>query len=132
MITWLRSSSIFLDGYGSKVRKVSRCRPAISSVTILATRQEFFYKSSSRTKHYWHCIIRFLINSALLNVHFILYYYLFFCNEIYFLECLYFSECHIRMSLYVFWLKKGQTIKYVRNWWGKGVSPKMRKAGYRG
>ena len=30
-----------LDGYGSKTRKVSRCRPAVSNETILATRQEF-------------------------------------------------------------------------------------------
>ena len=32
-----------LDGYGSKTRKVSRCRPAVSNETILATRQEFFF-----------------------------------------------------------------------------------------
>ena len=32
-----------LDGYSSKTRKVSRCRPAISNETILATRQGFFF-----------------------------------------------------------------------------------------
>ena len=53
----------------------------------------FFYKSSSRTKHYWHCIIGFLIDTALLNAYFT-------CTTIYFfvknfvmfhsmLECLY-------------------------------------------
>ena len=36
---WLRS----LDRYSSKTREVSRCRPAVSNVTILATRQEFFF-----------------------------------------------------------------------------------------
>ena len=36
-------NSISLDGCGSKIRKVSRCRPAVSNVTILATRQEFFF-----------------------------------------------------------------------------------------
>ena len=34
---------ISLDGYGSKIRKVSRCRPTVSNETILATKQEFFF-----------------------------------------------------------------------------------------
>ena len=33
---------ISLDGYGSKIQKVSRCRPTVSNETILATKQEFF------------------------------------------------------------------------------------------
>ena len=33
----------------------------------------------------------------------------------------YFSECNIRMFLYVFYLKKEPSIKYVRNWWEMGV-----------
>ena len=37
------SSPISLNGYGCKIRKVSRCRPAVSNETILATRQEFFF-----------------------------------------------------------------------------------------
>ena len=38
------------------------------------------------------------------------------------------------MYLYVFWLRKGPSIKSVRNWKGGlgGVSSKMRKAAYRG
>ena len=32
-----------LDRYGSKIGKVSRCRPAVSNETILATKQEFFF-----------------------------------------------------------------------------------------
>ena len=32
-----------LDGYGSKIRKVSRCRHTVSNETILATRMEFFF-----------------------------------------------------------------------------------------
>ena len=35
---------ISLDGYGSKIRKVSRFRPTVSNGTILATKQEFFFK----------------------------------------------------------------------------------------
>ena len=34
---------ISLDGYGSKIRKVSRCRPTVSNETILGTKQEFFF-----------------------------------------------------------------------------------------
>ena len=41
---WLRSSSISLDGYGSKLQKVSRCGPAVSNETILATRKKFSFK----------------------------------------------------------------------------------------
>ena len=62
-----------------------------------------------------------------------------FSKEIYFFECLYFSEYDIRMSLYVFWLRKGPSIKYVRNWWGDEEwgggggrrSSKTRRAAYR-
>ena len=34
---------IYLDGYDSKIQKVSRCRPTVSNETILATKQEFFF-----------------------------------------------------------------------------------------
>ena len=34
---------ISLEGYGSKIRKVSRCTPTISNENILATKQEFFF-----------------------------------------------------------------------------------------
>ena len=34
---------ISLDGYGSKIRKVSRFRPAVLNEAILATKQEFFF-----------------------------------------------------------------------------------------
>ena len=34
---------VSLDGYGSKLRKVSRCRPTVSNETILAPKQEFFF-----------------------------------------------------------------------------------------
>ena len=32
-----------LDSYGSQIQKVSRCRPAISNETILATKHDFFF-----------------------------------------------------------------------------------------
>ena len=53
------------------------------------------------TLHYW-----FFDIAALLSFHFILHYYLFFRKEIYFFEGLYFREHDIRMSIYVFWLRR--------------------------
>ena len=120
-----------LDGYGSKIRKVSRCRPTVSTETILATKQEFFYKSSPRTKHNWHCTIGFLFNTDLQNVYFILHYLSFFVKNFFF-ECLYFSEYDIRMFLIVFWLRNGPSIKYVRNYGNGGGSSKMCAGAYRG
>ena len=60
-----------------------------------------------------------IINAALLNVYFILHYHLFFRKK-YFFECLYFSEYDFGMSLSVYWLRKGPSVKYVRNWWENG------------
>ena len=34
---------ISLDGYDSKIWKVTRCRPTLSNETILVTKQEFFF-----------------------------------------------------------------------------------------
>ena len=47
-----------------------------------------------------------------MNVYFFQHYHLFFRKEILFFKCLCFSECDIRMSLYVFWLRKGPSNKY--------------------
>ena len=38
---------ISLDGYGSKIRNASRCRPTVSNETILATKQDFFFTKVS-------------------------------------------------------------------------------------
>ena len=55
-----------------------------------------------------------------------------FRKEICFFECFYFSEYDIRMSLYVFWLRKGPSIKYLCNFWGMGCHSKLRTAAWRG
>ena len=85
--TWYYDNAInvriSLDGYGCKIRKVSRCRPKVSNETILATKQEFFFKKVSPVQS-WHCTIGFLINTAPLNVYFILHYHLFFREEFFF------------------------------------------------
>ena len=71
-----------------------------------------------------HCILGFLINAVLLNVYFILHCHVFFRKKIYFFEFLYFSEYDIRMSLCVFWLRKGPLLKYVPNCLGRRVHQK--------
>ena len=117
------SSSIYSGGYGSKIRKVKRYRPVVSNETIVATRLGFFLTKVAPIQSITNNVLLvFLINAALLNVCFILYYHLFF------FECLYFSECDIRMSLYVYWLKKWPSIKYADNRWEDRGSSKMLKA----
>ena len=74
-ITWLRSSSISLNGYGSKIRKVGTCRPTVSNEAILATRQEFFFTKVAPVQSITE------INAALLNVYFILHHHLFFVKK---------------------------------------------------
>ena len=82
-ITWLWSSAISLDGHGSKIRKVNRCRPTVSNGTILVTKQEFFFtKVAPRTKHNWHCTIGLFTNIA--SLYFIQQYHLFFRKELIF------------------------------------------------
>ena len=46
----MRSSSISLDGYGSKIRKVSRCRSTVINENTLATKQNFFFTDVAPVK----------------------------------------------------------------------------------
>ena len=47
-------------------------------------------------------------------------------------ECLYFSECDIRMLLFVFWLRNRPSSKCVCNWGNGGGSSKMCTGAYTG
>ena len=138
---WLRSSSISLDGYGFKIRKVSRWRSAASNETILATRQEvFFTKLTSadqgnlltRAKHNLHCIIVILINAGLLNFYFILHCTYFLVKKFIFLN-VYISVNTIYECRYMFFLvEKGDINKGRTQLLGDGGLSKMRTAAYRG
>ena len=95
-----------MDGYGSKIWKIKKRRPAVSNETILAIRQEFFL---------FFGIIGFLINAALLSVYFILHYHLFFRKEIFFSN-VYIPANTIFECFYIFfWFRAGPSIKYVCN-----------------
>ena len=115
-MTWLRSSSISLDGYGSKIQRVSRYKPAVSNKTILATRYKFFFTKAAPVQSitdtvfldFWLMLLSWMSISSY--------------TTIYFFECLYCSEYDIRMFLYVYWLKKRPSIKYVCNWFEDGGS----------
>ena len=43
----MRSNPISFDGYGSKIRKINRCRLVVLNKTILATRQELFFTKAA-------------------------------------------------------------------------------------
>ena len=69
---------ISLDGYGSKIRKVSRCRPTVSNETILATKQEFFVTKVSPVNSitvfvllgFWLILIPWVFISSYTTIYF--------------------------------------------------------------
>ena len=55
---------MYLDNNGSKIRNVSRCRPAVQNEIILATKQDFFFTRVVPVQSITdYRAIRFLINS---------------------------------------------------------------------
>ena len=115
---WLRSSSISFDGYRSKIWKVSRRRPVASNETILAIKQVFFFTKVAPIQSitdivlldFWLMVVSWMFISSYTTIY--------ISQRNLFFECLYFSEYDIRMSLYVIWLRKVPSIKYLCNWWG--------------
>ena len=121
---WLRSSAISLDGYCSKTRKVSRCRPTVSNGTVIATKQEFFFTKVAPLQSITDIV---LLGFLLILLPFIssnITINFFVMNLIFFFECLCFSEYETRMLLFVFWLTNRSSIKYVCNWGHGGGHPK--------
>ena len=113
-MTWDNVTEIKFNIFGSKKRKVSRCRPVVSNEAILATRQEFFLTDIAPVQNtadivlldFWLMLLSWIFISSYTTIYF-------FVKKFYFFKCLCFSEYDIRMSLYVFWLRKGPSIKYV-------------------
>ena len=74
----LSSSSISLDEYGSKIWKVTRCRPAVSNETILATRQEFFFTKEAPIQsitdilllNFWLKLLSWMFISSYTTIYF--------------------------------------------------------------
>ena len=117
----MRSSSISLDRHGSKIRKVSRCGPAVSNGTIPATGQEFFFAKVAP--------VQSITDIVLLDFWLMLLSWIIFSSYtiIYFFVKNFFLEVHISVNtifecLYMFFLlRKEPSIKYLRNWWRMGV-----------
>ena len=97
---WLRSSSISLDGYGSKIQKVSWCRIAVSKETIIATRQEFFFTKVTLVQSitdivllvFWLMLLSWIFISSYTTTHFFVKKFIFLnvyisVNTVF--ECLY-------------------------------------------
>ena len=63
-----------MDGYGSKIRKVSRWRPTALNETILTSMDKCFFTKVAPAQSITDIVL--LINAALLNVYFILHYHL--------------------------------------------------------
>ena len=118
----MRSSSISLDGYGSKIRKVSGCRPAGSNETILATRQEFFFikvaplQSTTDTVllDFWLMLLSWMFISSYTTIYIFVKNFIFFANVYVsvktIFECLYRGH---QLSTYA-----------TGNWWGMWDYPK--------
>ena len=114
-----------MDEYGSKIRKVSRCRPTVSNETILATKQEFFFTKVAP--------VQSITNIVLLGFWLILLPWMFIssCTAIYFFvknfffECLYFIEYDIRMYLFVFGWEIGHSLSTYTTKGMEGGHPKF-------
>ena len=94
-----------LNGYGSKIWKVSRCRPTVSNKTILPTKQEFFFTKAASVQSitdillldFWLILLPWIFISSYTTICFFV--------KNFFFECLYFTEYDILMFLFVFWLR---------------------------
>ena len=123
----MRSSSISLslDEKDSKIWKVSRCRTAVSNETIPAARNKFFFTKVAP--------VQTITDIELLNFWLMLLYWMFilsYATIYFFVKKLFFQMFIFQWirysSLYVFWLRKWQSIKYVQLGTGRGgVKPHM-------
>ena len=87
----------------------------VSNETILATKQEFFFRKVAPVQSITDiALLRLwliLLPGMFISSYTIIYFYV---NNFFF-KCLYFSEYDIRMFLFVFWSRNRSYINYVRN-----------------
>ena len=82
-----------MNGYGSKIRKVNRCWPAVSNETILATKQEIFFTKVTP--------VQSMSNIVLLDFWLMLLSWMFIssCTTIYFfVNKFFFSNVYISVN----------------------------------
>ena len=79
----LRSNWISLNRYGSKIRKVSRCKPAVSNKTTVATRPEFTKVASVQSIAYtvllnfWLMLLSWMFISSYTTIYFFIKKFIF-------------------------------------------------------
>ena len=121
-----------MDGYVSKIRKVSRCRPAVLNETILATRQEFFFTKVAPVQSitdivlldFWLILLAWMFISSYNNIYFFVKKFIF--------PNVYISLSTIFEYLYMFfgWERGHQLSTYATvGGWG---SFQMQTTAYRG
>ena len=121
---------IFLDGYGSKIRKVNRWRPTVSNATNLTTKQEFFFTKVAP--------VQSITDIVLLGFWLILLLWMFISSYIYFFvnnfsfRCLCFSKYDIRMFIFAFRLRNRLSLSTYATERMEGDSSKMCAGAYRG
>ena len=82
---------ISLDGYGSKIRNVRRCRSTVSNETILATKQDFFFTKVSSVQSITDILLLGFWLTLLPWMFILSYTTIYFFINSFFFECLYFS-----------------------------------------
>ena len=127
---------ISLDGYGSKIRKVNRCRPTVWNKNILATKQELLAPAQSITDivllGFWLILLTGMFISSCTTIYF--FVKKFFFSNVYIsvntiFECsyLYFGwEIGHPLSMYVTRGMEGGHPKYVQvRTLGEGITSHM-------
>ena len=118
---------ISFDAYGSKIRKVSRHKSTVLHETILATKQEFFFKKVVPVQSitdivlldFWLILLPWMFVSYYTTIYFFVMKFFF--------ECLYFSEYDIRMFLFLLWLRNRPSISTYATGEMEGVQPRGMK-----
>ena len=82
---------IFLDGYGSKIRNVRRCRSTVSNETILATKQDFFFTKVSSVQSITDILLLGFWLTLLPWMFILSYTTIYFFVKNLFFRCLYFN-----------------------------------------
>ena len=101
---------ISLEGLDSKIWKVSRCRPAVSNETILATKQEFFLTKIAPAQsitdiallRFWLILLPWMFISS--------YFTIYFFVKDFFFRMFIFQWIRYSDVLICFWLRKGHPL----------------------
>ena len=117
--------SISLDGYSSKIWRVSRCRPTVSNKTILSTKKEFFFTKVALAQSITYIVVLGFWLIRLPWMFISSYTAIYFFVKNFFFECLYFIEYDIRMYLFVFGWEIGHSLSTYTTKGMEGGHPKF-------